>query len=425
MNRALTPPPAYFTCPGETIAIPRAVHLARLAAFYPACQHCEHRCETGLLPPSIVARWEDPGATQVAQIRVVGDGLRGRYLNDLGRADARRIASNFTDWLDQLQSEPRKEPLTVVVGYDERPTSPDLAIGVVEGLRRGGCLVIDLGQTLKPAWQAAVGTLSAAAGLFVTGAGYDPAWTGIDGLGPAGVPIDAVDLWQRWWLPGNVVPPSRMPGGHSPRPMWDEYAAGLPRVFHALRPWRLVCGTTSPLVERFLPQLFTGLPCELQVVRLTQPRSADELAVQSAQLREVILKTGADLGIGLGEDLQSLFVLDEFGTVTPVEVWGPWLLERLLAEDRGATAVVTAAAIECAPRLAALAKTVESGTAEFVTALHQPSCLGGLDGRLRFWSSAPSPACDALKTLAALLRAASWSAAPVSEQWGGGLRRNA
>lgn len=418
MNRARRPPPAYFTCPGETLAIPRAVHLARLAAFYPACQHCEHRCETGLLPPSVVARWDDPQATHSAHIRIVEDGVRGRYLNDLGRADARRIARRCADWLERQGRAERAEPLTVVVGYDERPTSPDLAIGVVEGLRQGGCTAVDLGQTLKPAWGAAVGTLKATAGLFVTGAGFDPAWTGIDGLGPTGVPIDAPELWQSWWLPGDDPVRASPPGGHRPRPMWDEYAAELPREFHALRPWRLVCGTTSPLVERFLPQLFTGLPCDVQVVRMTQPRTADELAVQSAQLREVIRASQADLGIGLGEDLQTLFILDETGAVTPVEAWGPWLLERLLAEDRGATAVVAESVIERMPRLAALAKPVADRATAFVAALRQPGCLGGLDHRARFWSSTPVPACDALKTLAAVLRAASWSAAPVSEQWG-------
>lgn len=39
-----------YVCPGETHAISRAVHLSRLAAFYPKCRECPQRQETGQLP---------------------------------------------------------------------------------------------------------------------------------------------------------------------------------------------------------------------------------------------------------------------------------------------------------------------------------------------------------------------------------------
>ena len=45
-----------FRCPGDTHSISRSVHLSRLAAFYPACRQCQHRGDTGQLPPRTVER---------------------------------------------------------------------------------------------------------------------------------------------------------------------------------------------------------------------------------------------------------------------------------------------------------------------------------------------------------------------------------
>ncbi len=50
--------PATYLCPGETHPISRAVHLARLAAFYPKCRTCEHRRDSGQIAHSTTDRLE-------------------------------------------------------------------------------------------------------------------------------------------------------------------------------------------------------------------------------------------------------------------------------------------------------------------------------------------------------------------------------
>ena len=50
------PAETQYRCPGERHPISRAIHLSRLAAFYPACRQCQHRHDTGQLPPQTLQR---------------------------------------------------------------------------------------------------------------------------------------------------------------------------------------------------------------------------------------------------------------------------------------------------------------------------------------------------------------------------------
>lgn len=432
MRETLSPPAAFYTCPGERHAISRSVHLARLAAFHAACQACPHRCDSGLLPPSIVTGWE-AAAGRISQIHLSGDGLRGRYLNDLTRRDTQQWAMVIAAWLWDRRPLPGRcddAPIptemdfsfppgpTVVVGYDERPSSPDLAVGVVDGLRQMGCQVVDLGQTLKPVWQFAAGQLTADAGVYVTGNGHDASWTGFDLLGPQGVPLDDAGLWNRWSMAVTmpVSRPTRTPGTLRTWSVAADYEATLWQHFHALRPFRVVCGATSPLMERLLARIFPRTPCHYHGLRLLQPRDEDAATLTAATLRQAVLEQQADLAFGFGVDGQSLTLMDERGEVVPAGQWLPWLMTRTLVEHSDCHAVVSRAAVEQAAGLALARTVVEGGAMEFVTQLNSPTALCGVDAALRFWWADPTATCDALVTLAAILRAASWSGDTLSSQ---------
>ncbi|HTN02265.1 MAG TPA: hypothetical protein VL132_10325, partial [Planctomycetaceae bacterium] len=149
--------PAEYLCPGETHPISRSVHLARLAAFYPACRECPCRNETGQLPQELIGRFAETRQRAPRPTWIKGEGVRAVYLNELDRprtADwAAALALRL--WEDiprpgrtspsppedpDAASPPRRHAMpSVVVGYDERSSSPDLFAGAVLGLRRMGC----------------------------------------------------------------------------------------------------------------------------------------------------------------------------------------------------------------------------------------------------------------------------------------------
>ncbi|MBW3542532.1 MAG: hypothetical protein KY476_19900, partial [Planctomycetes bacterium] len=205
-----------YICPGESRPISRSVHLARLAAFYPKCRDCALRGETGQLPPRII-EWRRTAEGRVEPpSRASDDGIRGVYLNEIDRRRTEQIAARLAAALWERQppvsGDSRPQP-SVVVGYDERPCSPDLVTGVVRSLRRHGCRVIDIGLTTKPAFWFAADHLEATAGLFVTGSGCEPSWTGLDVVGQGGAPLscDATDELRLDVLDeaGNVPSPVR------------------------------------------------------------------------------------------------------------------------------------------------------------------------------------------------------------------------
>ena len=204
-------------CPGDRHPISRAVHLSRLAAFYPACRDCPFRHETGQLPRQIVEQLQSAERRIERPSLFTDEGVRGVYLNELNRTRAANIAAAFaallwdeaplvgrgpparitspgspetttTDEKTPIRGGRRLRP-AVVVGRDTRPASPDIHAGVTAGLRRMGCQVIDIGLATKPCFWFAVEHLQASAGILVTGAGCDPSWIGLDFAGRGALPL--------------------------------------------------------------------------------------------------------------------------------------------------------------------------------------------------------------------------------------------
>ena len=90
-----SPHTAVYRCPDELHPITRAVHLGRLAAFYPACRQCPLRDDTGTLSPRQVAQLAETGQQRQTQSVFSDEGVGGVYLNDLTPAAARDIAAAF------------------------------------------------------------------------------------------------------------------------------------------------------------------------------------------------------------------------------------------------------------------------------------------------------------------------------------------
>lgn len=389
MTAVPAPPSTFYVCPGERHAISRSVHWGRLAAFYEKCRHCEHRGDTGLLPREVATVWDRRPHSARQALEFTADGVRGRYLNELDRAGAHRFASAFAHELwnrrplrgrvaETVVVPPVRSQTTgptIVVGYDERPSSPDLAVGLVTALRQMGCRVIDMGRATKPMWQFAARRTRADGGLFVTGAGCDPAWTGFDVLSPAGTsPHDLADR-----MDGTPQRPTRAAGSVQSLAIADDYAASLPPYFHALRPLRVVCATPLETLQFVLPRLFQRLPCELTCQPWPrQRRSTDGSMRGGERVAAQVRDRAADVGMLIDEDGQTCDVWDERGISLSRTIWQAWLIDRWQAVEAG--------------RLT-------------------------LDDQQRLWRhECNDSACDGVITLGTLLQALSLSDAPLSQQ---------
>lgn len=426
---------AEYQCPGEEYTISRAVHLARLAAFYPKCRECRHRTDTGQLPLQTLEQLQRTERRIERPSLFTPEGVRGVYLNELTHTRAGKIAGALASllWEDQplvprsgspraSETKPHRHGPSVIVGHDERPSSPDIVTGVAKVLRRMGCHVIDIGLSTRPCFWYAVDHLRGVAGIHVTGSGRDPAWTGLDFVGAGALP------WSRDLRLGEIERryeqgfsrPTRHSAGQRTFHASALYEAGLWKHFHALRPLRVCCGCPNRPVRDIIERIFSKLACKLIPVPIpVRARKLHDAAdADSQRLAQAVRQQKADLGILIDDDGQTCTFFDERGTLIPAPALTLVLAEALLEEAPGSGIVVEeSAAANLRPMLEAWkGRVIPSGTT--LTAVsqamrrHDAQLAGGDSGR--FWFRESFPTCDAVLTLAKVLQALSRSDAEFS-----------
>lgn len=427
--------PRTYICPGEKHAIPRPIHLARLAAFYPNCRNCQHRTDTGQLPRSVVERIEHSARRVLVTSPFRTDGIRGEYLNQFTRKTAARIAAAVADRLwtdrpltgctDSLRLDPssalgrRARGPLVVIGQDSRASSPDICVGVGASLRKMGCEVVDVGRVSRPCLTFAVDHLKAAAGIYVTGSGGPDSWTGLDILGEKGIP---------WSMNGTLADIERRSQKDVPRPtrgggtqrFFDAslpYRASLLKHFQQLRPMRVVCACSELALLDALRLLFDDLPCELTTIHGDRRmRAGGERQAIIAAMDAAPDDTSVRCGVVIGEDGASLrWFADDRSLMPDADV-----LRRLLRAD---DLVQTGAAVVVAPdvdresravlaELRMTAVDVEEGAEPLARAMYESSAVMGIESGGRYWFPDPFPHCDAAVTLGRLLQTLSRDASP-------------
>jgi phosphomannomutase len=429
-----------YLCPGEAHAITRAVHLSRLAAFYPRCRDCPLRHETGQLPRHTLERIHSTERRVERKSLLAAEGLRGVYLNEITRGKAGHAAAALADllWEHKPLIGRAGSPLAapsgragpalplVVVGHDERPCAPDLVTGVVRALRRMSCRVVDIGLTTRPCFWFAVDHLKAAAGLLVTGSGAEPSWTGFDFVGPDNMPVSrggapAFTLERlEVRMDGQARRPTRQAGAYRMFQAAVPYEASLWKHFHALRPLTVCCAVASRLARRTLEKLFATLPCRLVPVEIPS-RARDVLADGDADVARVaaaVRRARAHLGVLIDDDGQRTAFLDERGRLVNAATITRLVARLLLAEHPGGIVALERGA---PPALAEQierhgGKVIDAGAtfADMSRALRDGAAVlgGGTSGRL--WFRENFPTSDAILTVARVLDVLSRSDAAFS-----------
>lgn len=285
----------------------------------------------------------------------------------------------------------------VVIAHDERPSSPDIVIGAGQALRRMGCQVVDLGLATRPCFQFAVDHLRAAGGVFVTGSGCDPGWTGLDFVGPGGVPCSSPGELDRIAERSSAgfSRPSRRAGSQRVFQAGGVYEAGLAKHFHALRPLKIALACPSRLLREVFERAFRRVACRLIFVETpVRARDLDDIADPDLmRTAHEVREAAADLGIVVEEDGEQCVFFDEAGRIAMTGEIAA-LLEPLLG------------------------KVIEQTGREQVTRAMRSlagSAVFGSDGRGRYWFDEGYPACDALLALVYVLKALSRSDTPFSQ----------
>lgn len=424
-----------YLCPGEAHPISRAVHLSRLAAFYPPCRHCPRAGDVGAIPrpqPTVATAAPVVPAPAACLAR---DGVRGVYLNELTRERAAKIAERIAvavwDGIvrrgggEDDDAPPYASPVapTIVVGRDARPSSPDLAAGVVPALRRMGCPVVDVGCVSRPAIDFAVHHLRTAAGVYVTGAGLPPAVTGLDVVGADGVPWSAAGSLKRiadsLTLP--AARPTRLGGALHTFDVTGPHRTDFARRLTGLRRARVGVAAECPIQQRQLTDWFA--PCGGWIVPLPELRGAgstrDWERSRRRHWRQRFQQLELTFAVLIAEDGRQVRVWDEQARLLPADAWFVRLAEFVLAGAAERRIVVSPEVPALTRgRLQALGAEVRTAPrpdheALVRTLLATPAHLA-TDGAGRVWLREHSPVCDGMATTAVLLHLADHSPGLVS-----------
>ncbi|MDX2076279.1 MAG: phosphomannomutase/phosphoglucomutase [bacterium] len=234
----------------------------------------------------------------------------------------------------------------VVVGYDNRLTSLDLAEALVNGLRESGCTVIILGQTATPVlyWHAV--NLDSVAGVMVTGSHLGRDQNGFKFcVGNRAIYGD--DLQTIYHIIERDEFMSGMGGMSFHHDAQEKYIESLQRrVVSSKRQLRVVVdagngmgGILGPaLIRAWGHEVVEELFCEPDGNYPNHPANPQE-AENMVILGQTVRRLGADIGIAFDGDCDRMGAVDEDGNMITADRLLALLARDMLTRQKGAGVV--------------------------------------------------------------------------------------
>ena len=268
--------------------------------------------------------------------------IRGVVGADLTEEVARRIGRGFAAYLREVGAPPR-----VLVGQDNRMSSPQVAAAVADGLAASGCDVVDVGTVITPAFYYARVHLEIDGGVMVTASHNPPEYNGMKlAFGHATLYGEEIQRVRRLAEGGEAVEVAPR-GRVEAQDILPAYRRMLAEKI-VLGPRRLRvavdCGNgTASLVA---PDVIEGWGCEV----LRQHCDSDPtfphhqpnpVALENVRdLMELVRRERCDLGIGFDGDGDRIGVVDDRGEI----VWGDMLMalfwREILPRHPGAPVII-------------------------------------------------------------------------------------
>lgn len=229
----------------------------------------------------------------------------------------------------------------IVVGGDQRSSTPALQQAAIAGLLDAGLDVVDVGRAPSPLvyWATALLTQERpTAGLVVTASHNPPDDNGIKLLHTDAMPLSPEQIQAVADRMASGVAAARPQGERrlwSPRP---DYTRSLAESFPLRRPLRVAIDPGNGVATVTAATALRTIGCDVLAINddpeETEPaHPADpQHAANVTQLAKFVVSSGVDLGFAFDGDGDRLGLVDELGRRTP-----PDQLLALLAQDWLAT----------------------------------------------------------------------------------------
>lgn len=256
--------------------------------------------------------------------------IRGLVETEITPDFAFRVGLAFARFLEQ-----EREPATIVIGEDMRPSSPTLADAFSAGATSNGMDVIRIGLASTDMLYFASGKLNMPGAMFT--ASHNPAeYNGIkmckSGARPIGKESGLVAI-ERYVVEGSPII-MRPVGMETQRNMLDEYVTHLLSLVDVsgIRPLKIVIDAGNGMAGYTAKPVFDRLNVEIVELYFeldgTFPHhDANPIDPENLKdLQKAVLKHKADIGLAFDGDADRCFLVDEKG-----EIVNPSTLTGLIA----------------------------------------------------------------------------------------------
>lgn len=235
--------------------------------------------------------------------------IRGVVENALTPDAVQLIGQAFaTEALSQGQK-------TVVIGRDGRLSSPELAQRLSEGLRAGGCDVIDVGMVPTPVLYYATHKLKTGTGIMVTGSHNPPQYNGLKML-IAGNTLygDGIKTLYQMIIEDKV---NHGKGSHTELDVVPDYLDTIVNDIKLDRPLNIAVDCGNGVAGVLATELFTRLGCKVTELfcevdgtfpnHHPDPSKPENLI----DMQNVMKENALDLGLAFDGDGDRVGILDD------------------------------------------------------------------------------------------------------------------
>jgi phosphomannomutase/phosphoglucomutase len=204
---------------------------------------------------------------------------------------------------------------TVVIGRDGRLSSPELARRLSEGLRAGGCDVVDIGMVPTPVLYYATHKLKTGTGIMVTGSHNPPQYNGLKML-IAGDTLygDGIKALYRMIVEDRL---NEGAGTHTEKDVIPEYLDTIVNDIKLDKPLNIAIDCGNGVAGVCATELFTRLGCNVTELfcdvdgnfpnHHPDPSKPENLA----DLQNAMKANALDLGLAFDGDGDRVGILDD------------------------------------------------------------------------------------------------------------------
>jgi len=266
--------------------------------------------------------------------------IRGTYPDQIDEGMAERIGYAIASFLGAR---------TLVAGRDMRVSSPAIAGAAIEGARKAGADVIDIGLASTPMAYFGIGSLEADGGFNVTASHNPAAYTGFKVCREDAIPLSGETGIQDIErivadLPEAIASAERL-GTLTRRDIRGAYLDHVMRFAGEIKPMKVVIDTANGMGGLMLPEILDHLPLDAERLYFDLDGSfpnheADPLKARNLEALIARMKdTGAELGIAFDGDADRCMFVDEKGRPVGSDLITALVAPEILKHHPGAAVV--------------------------------------------------------------------------------------